>query len=206
MSETNETQVIPSQAELALKTAQETTMAQQVHDALLDLPVRTPAEIATASELLVDVKGRAKVLDDRMREITRPLNEALKSTRELFKPALRFYEDAEAVLKRKIADAHLAIAAANRAAMEAAQQQLAQGDVRGAALATSVVVEAPQADGVRTREIFGYRVVNALEVPREFLSVDDAKVKEHIRAHGKDKPIPGIVIEADVQIIAARGR
>lgn len=202
----SETQVIPSQSELALKTAEETTQAQQVHDALLDLPVSTTQQIEIAGDLLVEVKGRAKALDDRMREITRPLNEALKSTRDLFKPALKYYEAAEEVLKRKIADAHKQIQAANVAAMAAAQAQLVQGDVRGAALATSALVETPQVEGVRTREVLVYRVVDALAVPREFLSVDDAKVREHIRINGKSLPIPGIVIETDVQVIASRGR
>lgn len=202
----SETKVIPNESELALATAKETTLAQQVRDALRDLPVRTNTEIEVASGLLVDVKGKAKALDDRMREITKPLNEALKSTRDLFRGALGAYEEAEEILKRKIADAHLAITAANVAAMQAAQQQLAQGDVRGAALATSAMVEKPQAEGVRTQEIFTYRVVNALEVPREFLVVDDSKVKAYIKTFGKDKPIPGIVIESDVRIVASRGR
>jgi hypothetical protein len=191
---------------LATETQNEATTATQVRDELRLLPVVTSEQITFASELLVDVKGRLKELDERMREITRPLNEALKSTRDLFRPALDAYGEAEAILKQKIAAAHAAIAAENRRAMLAAQAAMQAGDVRAAALATATIAEKPEVEGVRTRETWTFRVVDARLVPREFLVIDEKKIRAHVAEHGDSRPIPGVAIEKTTQVVAARGR
>lgn len=191
---------------LVRETQDETSSAVLVRNELMDLPVRTNEEIAMASELLVDVKGRYKHLEERLQEITKPLNAALKSARDLFRPAMSAYEEAEQILKQKIGAAHAAIAEANRRAMLEAQAQLAAGDVRAAAVAATSIVERPRVEGVRVQEALTYRVVNALLVPREFLVVDDKKVKAHLAKYGEGAQIPGIVIEKTQQVVAARGR
>lgn len=188
------------------ETSAHATEANAVKAALADFPVTTKEQIELASGILVDVKGKARALEERLQEITRPLNAALASVRDLFRPALNAYSEVEVLLKRRIADAHMAIERANREAMEAAAAQMAAGNVLAAAQAATSMVERPAAEGVRTQEILTYRVVNALEVPREFLTVDDKKVRAHLAAHGEASKIPGIVIEKDVRIIAARGR
>lgn len=193
-------------ADLVTETAKETSTANEALEALRGFEVQTPEQINIAGEILVDVKGRFKQLEERLQEITKPLNAALKSTRDLFRPAMSAYEEAEVILKQKIAHAHLAIAEANRLAMLAAQAQMAQGNVHAAALAATSMVERPTTEGVRTRESYGYRIVNALLVPREFLVVDDKKIKAHIAAHGDKNPIPGVVVEKTMQVVAARGR
>lgn len=191
---------------LTTETQQETTTATRVRDELRSLPVATTEQIAFASELLVDVKGRLKHLEERLAEITKPLNAALKSARDLFRPAMDAYSDAEVVLKQKIASAHEAIAAENRRAMLAAQEALRAGDVRAAALATAVIAEKPEVAGVRTREAWTFRVIDASRVPREFLAVDEKKIRAHVAEHGDSRPIPGVSIEKTTQVVAARGR
>jgi hypothetical protein len=183
----------------------EASTALTVRDELRALPVTTPDQISFASELLIDVKGRLKHLEERLAEITKPLNAALKSARDLFRPAMDAYGDAEVILKQKIASAHEAIAAENRRAMFAAQEAMRAGDVRAAALATTTIAEKPQVEGVRTREAWTFRVVDARLVPREFLVVDEKKIRAHIAAHG-NAPIPGVSIEKTTQVVAARGR
>lgn len=191
---------------LTTETQEETNTALTVRDQLRALPVSSPDQIAFASELLVDVKGKLKHLEERLAEITKPLNAALKSARDLFRPAVDAYGEAEVILKQKIAAAHEAIAAENRRAMLAAQEAMQQGNVMGAALATAAIAERPQVEGVRTREAWTFRVVDARLVPREFLVVDEKKIRAHVAAHGDAQPIPGVSIEKTTQVIAARGR
>ncbi|MGL4258013.1 MAG: hypothetical protein ACRCSL_16890 [Microbacterium sp.] len=191
---------------LVQETSQEAQEATVVRNELRDLPVHTHEEISFASELLVDIKGRHKKLEDRLHEITKPLNAALKSTRDLFRPAMTAYEEAEQILKAKIGAAHAAIAAANQRAMLEAQAKLAQGDVHAAAVAATAIAERPRNEGVSVREALTYRVVNALLVPREFLVIDDKKVRAYIAQHGEAAQIPGITIEKTQQVVASRGR
>lgn len=63
----------------------EASTALTVRDELRALPVVTAEQISFASELLIDVKGRLKHLEERLAEITKPLNAALKSARDLFR-------------------------------------------------------------------------------------------------------------------------
>jgi hypothetical protein len=193
-------------AALVRETQDETSSAVFVLNELKDLPVRTNEEITMASELLVDVKGRYKRLEERLHEITKPLNAALKSARDLFRPAMNAYEEAEQVLKQKIGAAHAAIAESNRRAMLEAQARLAQGDAHAAALAATAIVERPRVEGVRVQEVLTYRVVDVTLVPRDFLVVDDKKVRAHIAKFGEGAVIPGIVVEKAQQVVAARGR
>jgi hypothetical protein len=190
----------------AQETEARTNEARAVRAALEDFSIVTKEEIETASGLLVDIKGRSKALEDRMSEITRPINAALKSIRDLFRPAISAYEEAEVLLKRRISDAYQAIERANQEAMRAAQAQMEQGNVLAAAQVASSLVEKPATEGVRTQEVFTFRVVNALLVPREFLVVDEKKIRAYISIHQDQKPIPGVSIEKDVRIVAARGR
>lgn len=190
----------------AQETEAQTNEARGIRAALEDYRIVTKEEAEVAGGLLIDIKGRSKALEDRMSEITRPMNAALKSIRDLFRPAIAAYEEAEALLKRRISDAYQAIDRANQEAMRAAQAQMEQGNVLAAGKAAAAISEKPVTEGVRTQEIFTFRVVNALLVPREFLIVDEKKIRAYITIHQDQKPIPGVSIEKDVRIVAARGR
>jgi hypothetical protein len=192
-------------AEPQINEAEEATMALAARDSLRTLAITTPAQIAVAGEILVDVKGRLKALEERLAEITKPLNAGIKSARDLFRPAMEAYAEAEAILKKKIGDAERAIQEANRAAQREAQERLAQGQVREAALAVNTIVETPKVEGVRTQEVLTYEVTDVSLVPRELMVVDDKKVRAHIAIHG-ESPIPGIAIKKETRVIAARGR
>lgn len=194
------TLLIPPEAEPEAQA--ETTRAQRAVAAIKTIKVHTAEQIAIVSPLLQQIKSDQKRLKERKELITRPLNEALRGARDLFRPAEQALEECELYLKQEIGRAQQLLREANLRAMEATQLALAQNDVRAAAQASGAIqsTEAPQ--GLSFRERFTFRIVNAAILPREFLMPDEKRIREHVSKHGLASNIPGVVVEKDVQVIA----
>lgn len=180
----------------------ETTRAQQAVAAIKSIRVLTQEHIVTVSPLLQQIKGDMKRLDERKKAITKPLNDALRSVRDLFRPAEQALEEAERHLKLEIGNAQQAIREANQRAMFLTQAALQQHDVRAAALASGAIqaTEAPQ--GISFRDRFEFRIVDASKLPREFLMPDERRIRAYIAEHGERAAIPGVVIEKQVGVVA----
>lgn len=194
-------QVLNSQ-QVEEETRAEAVAARGILEELRALHVESAEEIVVAGELLRDVKGEYKRLDERLKTVTRPLNDALKAARDLFRPALVALEEAEVMLKSKIGQAQLSLAESNRRAQEATQAALAGGDVRAAAEASARIATLEAPSGLSYREAWTYRIVDESKLPREFLSPDPKKIAAHVKVHGDKSPIPGVEIVRDVQVIA----
>lgn len=181
--------------------AQETQTAQQAIQMIRNLPVHTPQDIERVTPLLQHVKAEAKRVTAMKEELTKPLNAALKNLRDMFRPAESAYAECEQTLKRKISDAAMAIRKANEAAMAETHARMAANDMRGASIAAGAIVNTEAPKGLSLQDRFVFRVVNAAAVPREFLVVDERRIRDHISKHGDKMPIPGVVIEKDVGVI-----
>ena len=93
--------------ETALTKTEEKEVALVVR-AANELQVKTFEQVMDAADVLYDVKRIGERITERKEEITKPLNEALKSARSLFKPFEKQYEDAEAIVKGKVLEYHQA--------------------------------------------------------------------------------------------------
>jgi len=165
------------------ETEKEIRPAEALREAVKALPADTAEDFAILGEALTHTKSQAKRLEEIRTGITKPLNQALRATNELFRPALRAYEDAEATIKGKIAE----YMGRQRAAQEAA-------------LVAGLPSEAPaSAAGVSTRIRKGFRVVDDAAVPREFCSPDPEKIRAHLDA-GNAAPA-GVSIVDEIQVI-----
>lgn len=204
MSDQIQTVVPPSVAE---ETARAAVPAQHAARELATLEVHTPQDIEIASDLLKDVKRDLNRLIARKEEITKPLSAALKSVRDLFRPAEDAYKDAEAILKRKIGDAQLRIRQANEEAMRAAQAALAENNYRQAALASSNIQATQAPQGISFQAQYEWRVVDAAAIPREYLVPDEKKISAVVKAQGREamRAIPGIVVEEKLGVVARTG-
>jgi len=180
----------------------ETTRAQQAVAMVASIRVQTTEDIAAVSPLLQQIKGEIKRLEERKKAITKPLNDALKAVRDLFRPAEDALGQAEGHLKTEIGRAQLAIHEANRRAMEATQAALAQNDVRGAALASGSIQATEAPAGISYREVLEFRIVDAAALPRGFLMPDERRIRAYITEHGAKASIPGVVIEKRLSIAA----
>jgi hypothetical protein len=166
----------------------------------------TQDDMDIAAELLQEVKAKYKTYDERLKEITRPMREAEKSVRDLFRPILSGLSEIEILVKRQIANFELRKEQQNKAALEAAAAARAAGDISGTATALSQVVHVTNAEGISTRPVWKFVIDDAALVPREFCTPDEAKIRAFATLAGGEEPqgIPGVRWIADVSVTARK--
>lgn len=174
--------------------------AKGIVSMLSDLDVSTTDDIEQAAIILEDIKAKSKKIKGRLDEITKPLNAALKSTRGLFAPALNALAEAENILKTKIGEAKRQIDQRRIDAARAAQAALSAGN---AVVAASIEIERPPQDaqGVQYRKVWSYEVVEPERVPRDFMSIDEQKIRAFVNMHKDKAQIPGVRIFQKEQVV-----
>jgi hypothetical protein len=180
--------------------------------------VTTRLEFTIAAEKLRTVKGFLRDLEAQRTKVTGPMNEALRQVNEWFRGPRDNLERAERTLKNALASFEAAetakIRAQERAAAEAArrdQEELARraasAEAKGQAAkaeelkarAAAVVPATPALAPVKAKamaftDVWDIQVVDAALVPREYLMVDEAKIKAVVKATKGTVPIPGVQI------------
>lgn len=81
-----------------------TSQASYTVQAFANLPCETPDDFQRCGEGLKALKAASKSIDERRKKITKPLDDAKREVMALFKPILDLYGQAEAAVKRKLAD------------------------------------------------------------------------------------------------------
>lgn len=139
--------------------------------------VETEDHAVLASEQIKKIKRVWKVIEEKRKEYTAPLNQTLKAINKDFKAMQSPLSEAEKVLKTKILDWEK-----TRVVEEPADE-------------FEEALDNPNEIGyAKVRKQWVFRVYNKSEVPLDFLVVDEAKVREHMRlfAKGGAQAIPGI--------------
>lgn len=168
---------------------------QKVGQALVavrEMTIKSPEDFEAGVELGNKIKLVYKAVTQRKEAITKPLNEALKSARELFKPLESDLDTAETELKKKMLD----FKADERKKAEEAQAKIEARVEKGTlkpetAIRKTQEVQASVTDktvatstGAKATEKFvtEYVIVDETKIPREFLVPDMAKIKEAMKS------------------------
>lgn len=174
--------------------------AQVLVDTLRNSEISSDSEYEAAGALVKQVKVRMKELQAVKDGITKPIRESLAATQALFKPVEERYEEAESLLKDKIA-AYLKVREErNRAELQAAVEA---DDI-------STVVElagkaVPAQQGISTRTIYDAEVIDAAAVPAEYLQPDINKIRAVVRAAKGKIEIPGVRVVERTQVSVRAG-
>lgn len=189
------------------------TVKEQVGRSLstvLSLTVVTKEEYDIAVEVGGRLKKVSKMVTDRKEEITKPLNEALKSARSLFKPLEEDLETAEKELKGKMlvymaeerkkeeeakkkADEELAKLEAQKKAGEIDNNELSLKKMEVSAEVEEAKVEktVKMESGAKATEKFvnEYVVTDKAKIPLHFMEPDMVKIKASFKA---GLPVEGV--------------
>ena len=141
-----------------------------------ELNVKTFEQVMDAADVLYDVKRIGEKITERKEEITKPMNEALKSARAFFKPFEKQYEEAEAIVKDKVLQYHQA---------HWAENNVPDNTVHG------------MKGKVTITERFTLEIEDADAIPRNLCNPDTERVKKALEAGLKVKgarlvPIYGV--------------
>ena len=179
--------------------------AQQVAASVPTLTIHTAEEYQQAAAGLVELKGRWKVVEDKRTSLVKPLNDVVKSINGMFKPVLDSWDRTMDVVKRAMQDYQVRESEVQRKALEAAAALAQQGQTgqEFTALVTQGSAMPTKAQGISSRAVWRWRVVDAAAVPREYLCVDATKVDAVVKSQQDGARIPGIEVYRE-EIMAVR--
>lgn len=180
--------------------AESAAFRQEAESALPDIEdfvIQNDDDKDFAADLLREVKDKHKAVEGRRKEITVPLNKALRGVNDLFRPALKALEEGEKMLKSKI------VGYVERRDEERKAALLAASQTKDAAKATEAlskaeVTSAPEGVNIRYRWVF--EVTDPDQVPRELCSPDPKK----IGAMAAGTEIPGVVWKQEPLVTARK--
>jgi hypothetical protein len=155
-----------------------------------DLDAARKAIIGDADGYVRAVNNLAKALKDKLDGIARILTPKMSRYATLQEQARRAEEarrQKEAADLQKRLDAEAKKAGTEPVKVEAAPTPVPQGPVRTAA------------GTVQTRKVWKFEVEDAAQVPREFLIVDEARIRQAVRDGVRE--IKGVRIFEDTQIV-----
>lgn len=184
----------------------------------------TAEDYEAGSALLMRVKGAQAKLEDARTAITKPMNAALKAINDFFRGPAEKLATAEASVKsamigytneqerlRREEQAQADAAArkarerleaqARRAEASGKVEKAATLEMRAATVVAPVINRAPpKIVGVQTREVWKFEVTDPSQVPRQYLIVDESKIRKIVGAMKGDTQIPGVRVWPDKNI------
>ena len=174
---------------------------------------RAPADKLAEAEKAIKSAciGYQQEQDRIRREEQRKAEEAARKERERLE-RLRLAAEAkarekEAELRRQAAEASAAerakIEARMRADAEKAAAKQAELEQREAAVTAPVIHrEAPKVEGLSTRTTWKFRISDERAIPREYLAIDEQKIRKVVQALKGDTNIPGVEVYAEESMAA----
>lgn len=178
-------------ASVQQETTAEMSAVAQIRKMAPNLVVASHEDYEFAGELLRKVQGEVKRLEDRRTQITRPINEGLRSINELFRPVRGAWEGIAETLKSKMT--------AYRAVIEEQQRAAMAAEAGGTAAAKDMVLAQPAATGVSTRRTLCWKITDEDAVGRHWCSPDPKKIQAALDAGQR---VTGVEIWFEDRIIA----
>jgi hypothetical protein len=185
--------------------------------------IATNVSYKLAGEELKRIKGAMKRMEELRTAITRPMDAAKRAVMDLFGPPAERLATAERSIKsamvtyqneierqareeRLIAEREAREqqerleAAASRAA-ERGEMETADALQSQAATVQPVAVtrETPKIAGINFRDAWKFEITDPAAIPREYLLVDESKIRKIVQAMKADTKIPGVRVYSEKQ-------
>lgn len=177
-----------------------------------DLVIKTDADEVKAVQELSEINKIGDSIDEKKTAIMRPLLDAQKATRELFKPLEASVENAVAILKKKLIDYRTKKEAEQKKAEDNIKNKVEKGSIK-VETAVRKLGELGQLDNsVKTSEgsvayktVRKARIIDPSKVPAEYLIVDEPKAKKAALAlEGLGELIPGVEVYEEKELANRR--
>lgn len=189
--------------------------------------VTTPAQYESGAADLARVKGMQKKLEETRTGMTGPLNASLKKINDFFRAPGEKLAAIERTIKGKLglfAEAQERLrqeeqrradeaarkererveAQARKAAESGKVEKAAQLEQRAATVVAPVIQrEAPKVAGLQMREAWKFEVTDPALVPREYLVVDEARIRKVVQALKGDAKIAGVRVYSEKQFASS---
>ena len=192
------------------------------------LTLRDAEGYLVAGDKLKDIQAALREIEDARVRITKPINEGLRAVnaqaqtasapfvlaRDSIKRAMLIYaQEQERLRQAEQAKLDAAAQAERKRLSEIAERAAEQGqenkaekfsDRAAAVVAPVAQAAAPKIAGISTTTAWTFHVEQPLLVPREYLSVDEVKIRKVVQALKGDAKISGVRVYQEQRIAAGR--
>lgn len=173
-------------------------LAEYLSPEARDMVLTDDGDLAVATDIINDIKHRAKALDELEKSVTRPINEGLQRYRDLFRPAKQAATAARALWDDKIRQFLARRANAALQAEADLQAAIVSEDGPAAAAAVLALVEPTETRGIGVQDSWTFEERNHDLVPTSLTLLNAVAVRSEIKrqvAEGVTEPaIPGLTI------------
>ncbi len=179
------------------------SQASELVQFLTHSPCKTAEQEAYFSARLSDVRALIKNLDAERTKLTKPLLAAKKAVDELFSPAIKPLQEAESVIRGKLAGAAMGRLERERAAMQLAAEAATAGDSDAVMSALAAIPQVAQTTGSSVKYVWVPDKVDVEVLPKSYMVVDTAKLEGVGRAAGDSEPkIVGVTWRQEARVRA----
>lgn len=181
--------------------------AGQILVLVKDFQITDQESMDFANEGLADVKAKIKWLETKRKEATSPMLQALEAVRSWFRPAEKFYGEAEKIWKSKMSAYAQVQDRAQAKALAEVQAAHQSCDVEEVAQAMTQAVKADVVlpSNISITKRWRHNVVAPDLVPRNMCSPDPRKIQAAVDASEGAVAIPGVAIFPD-DVVTQRSR
>ena len=174
---------------IKLNTAEAVETANQVVGNIAEtsrIIINSQPTFNKAKDKLGEIKEIKKIVNDKKESITKPLNEALKNVRGLFKPIEDKIDVIENYLKTEVLKYNQKLLAEQRKREEEANKKIKEEQAKGKSLdeinidkiAKPLTNITQKVEAIKTRKIKKLRIINEQLIPREYLTPNEVAIKE----------------------------
>lgn len=175
------------------------TQVRTAQSAANVIVVQDDPSMLEAGELRKKIKTVGKMIEEKKKAITKPLNEALKEVRSMFAPLEQSYEEAEKtvatkmiVYQNQVEAERRKIEAEAQRKLEEAQRKLEEGEItekQAERIEQRLEIKLEKAPEVitksedfHTKSIKKVRIIDATLIPREYLVPDMVKINAAVKS------------------------
>jgi len=170
--------IIELNTQEAIKIAEEKAMTLADNSRI---KVNSQPTLDQAKTSLAQVKEIKKIVQEKKDSVVKPLNEALKNTRALFKPIEDKVDVIETYLKGEVLRYNTKLLQEQRKREEEAQAKIEAGATFEEATKSVERIE-KKIDAIPTRKIKRLKIIDASKIERQFLVPDEQAIKEALLA------------------------
>lgn len=174
----NKIQTIELNTTEAIKIAEEKAMTLADNSRI---KVNSQPTLDQAKISLTQVKEIKKIIQEKKDSVVKPLNEALKNTRALFKPIEDKVDLIETYLKGEVLKYNTKLLQEQRKREEEAQSKIEAGATFEEATKSVERIE-KKIDAIPTRKIKRLKIIDASKIERQFLIPNEQAIKEALIA------------------------
>jgi len=164
----------------AIKIAEEKTVILADNSRII---VNSQPTFEKAKSQLIEVKTIKKLVKEKKESITKPLNEALKNARALFKPVEENILKIETYLNSSVLKYNQKLLAEQKVREDEAAKKMEEANKNNEEINLDKITRkventAEKLNMIRTRKVKKFKIVDETKIPRNFLTPDEVKIRQ----------------------------